>query len=76
MHGDLAIKTGKTMYFLCRVNFEIYSMDIIGESKSGNTVKDLNGRNHRTHCKSHSIFHSADVAKSELQHLKFGECNA
>jgi hypothetical protein len=73
MHGDLAVKTGKTMYFLCRVNFEIYCMDIIAESKSASTVKDLNGRNHRTHCKRHSIFHSVEMANSELQYLKIGK---
>lgn len=72
MHGELAIKTGKTMYFLCRVNLEIYNMDIIAESKTGNTVTDINGKNHRTHSKRHSIFHNIDVAKSELKYLKNG----
>lgn len=72
MPGDLAVKTGKTMYFLCRVNLEIYSMDIVAESKTGNTVQDINGNNHRTNTKRHSIFHSIGPANSELQYLKHG----
>jgi hypothetical protein len=60
------------MYFLCRVNLEIYSMAITAESKTGNTVQDLNGRIHRTHRKKHSIYNSLAMANSELQYLKSG----
>jgi len=72
MHDVLAIKVCKTMYFLSREKLEIYNMDITAESKTGNTVRDINGKLHRTHCKKHSIFHSLAMANSELQYLKDG----
>ena len=59
---ELSVQVNKPMYVLT-CNGVIYGVDVVCESKSGDTIKTSMGEIMRTHTKNHRIFNSLRIAE-------------
>jgi len=67
---ELSVRSNRRMWILDRENLTIDFIDIVRESKSGNTVQADYGLVMRTHTKRYSIFNDKRVADMELTELR------
>lgn len=67
---ELSVRCNKRMWILDRENLCIDFIDIVKESKSGNTVQADYGLIMRAHTKKYSLFHDKNIADFELSNLR------
>jgi len=70
MRTELAQKVKREMFLLDRKNLGIAVLNVVAESKSGNTIETASGIRYRTNTKAHSIFYSEKIALIENRYLQ------
>lgn len=74
MRNELANKVNREMFLLDRKSLTIAALNVVAESKSGETVETDFGVKFRTHTKAHSIFFSKNIASDEQRYLQTNLC--